>query len=890
MKNYIGAGYYGTVVPPVILRNVLENPAWYTAYTPYQPEISQGRLESLLNYQTMITDMTGLPFANASLLDESTAAAEAMTLTLTVSKRRKTRFFISEDCHPQTIAVCKTRADGLGIQVEVGDAAAADFSGKDFCGALLQYPATDGSITDYGAFVEKVHEGGALVVVATDLMALTMLKSPGEFGADVAVGNSQRFGVPMGYGGPHAAFFATTDKYKRLVPGRVIGVSRDNMGKTALRMAMQTREQHIRRDKATSNICTAQALLANTAAFYALYHGPDGLRKIADKIHGQACVLSKGLESLGYSVDSNCAFFDTVKIDTPHAKAICDAAVTAGYNFRQLDEGTVSVALDETTELSDVNTVLEVFAMCNGATLSQSVEQLAAGVTGGVVGGGAADQTAHERVTPYLTHSNFHLYRTETEMLRYIHHLAGKDLGLQTAMIPLGSCTMKLNATSEMIPVTWPEFGNMHPFAPLDQVEGYSELTASLIDDLAEITGFHTVCLQPNSGATGEYAGLLTIREYHRSRGDHHRNVCIIPVSAHGTNPASAAMCGMNIVVVKSDEQGNIDPVDFKAKVEENSENLAALMVTYPSTYGVFEEGIKEICATIHEHGGQVYMDGANMNAQVGICRPGDIGADVCHLNLHKTFCIPHGGGGPGVGPIGLAKQLAPFAPGHVLVPECAPADTQTGAVAGAPWGSASILPISWMYNKMMGGDGLKEATEAAILSANYMATRLDGPYEVLYTGTNGRCAHEFILDVRGFKASCGIEATHIAKRLQDYSFHAPTMSWPVTNTLMIEPTESESKVELDRFVDALLAIREEIRGVEQGLLDAESNVLTNAPHSMEVIANDDWEFPYSRNSAAYPMPILRERKFWPSVGKLDDVYGDRNVVCTCPPLESWVR
>jgi glycine dehydrogenase len=803
MKNYIGAGYYGTKVPGVVLRNILENPQWYTAYTPYQPEISQGRLESLLNYQTMVTDMTGLPFANASLLDEATAAAEAMSLCLTVAKRRRSRFFISEDCHPQTIAVCETRADGLGIQIEVGDAAAVDFSGADYCGALLQYPATDGTLSDYGAFVDAAHDGGALVVVATDLLALTMLKPPGEFGADIAVGNSQRLGVPMGYGGPHAAFFAVGDKYKRLVPGRVIGVSKDRYGKTALRMAMQTREQHIRRDKATSNICTAQALLANTAAFYALYHGPDGLKKIAENVHAHACVLAMGLDALGYEVDSTCGFFDTVKVGTDNADEICAAAVEAGMNFRHMGDS-ICLSVDETTEGSDVDAVLGVFAACAGK-VCPPIEELAADVNVGTIGGrGLNAHSAHTRTSEYLTHSNFHNYRTETEMLRYMNHLAGKDLGLQTAMIPLGSCTMKLNATSEMIPVTWPEFGSMHPFQPLDQARGYAELTTSLSADLAEITGFHSVSLQPNSGASGEYAGLLAIREYHRSRGDHHRDVCIIPVSAHGTNPASAAMCGMKIVAVSSDAHGNIDIAELKQKAEEHKDNLSALMVTYPSTYGVFEEGIVEICETIHKNGGQVYMDGANMNAQVGLCRPGDIGADVCHLNLHKTFCIPHGGGGPGVGPIGLAEHLTPFAPGHPLVPACS-GPQATGAVAAAPWGSASILPISWMYNKMMGGDGLKYATEIAILNANYMATRLAGHFEILYTGTNGMCAHEFILDVRGLKASAGVEAGDIAKRLQDYSFHAPTMSWPVANTLMIEPTESESKAELDRMCDALI-------------------------------------------------------------------------------------
>ena len=754
MKNYIGAGYYGTKVPGVILRNVLENPQWYTAYTPYQPEISQGRLESLLNYQTMVTDLTGLPFANASLLDEATAAAEAMSLCLNVAKGRRVRFFVSEDCHPQTIAVCETRADGLGIEIEVGDAAAADFSGGDFCGALIQYPATDGTLSDYGAFVDAAHEGSALVVVATDLLALTMLKPPGDFGADVAVGNSQRMGVPMGYGGPHAAFFAVGDKYKRLVPGRVIGVSKDRQGKTALRMAMQTREQHIRRDKATSNICTAQALLANTAAFYALYHGPEGLKSIAESVHAHACVLAKGLGSLGYDVDESCGFFDTVKVGTENSEQIMAAAVEAGMNFRRLDEGTLTISVDETTVGDDVSAILGVFAACAGQPLPAPIERLAADVQLGVLGGAGRNTHAlHKRETPYLTHPNFHLYRTETEMLRYINHLASKDLGLQTAMIPLGSCTMKLNATSEMIPVTWPEFGNMHPFQPLDQARGYAELTASLSADLAEITGFDSVSLQPNSGASGEYAGLLTIREYHRSRGDHHRNVCLIPVSAHGTNPASAAMCGMKIVAVQSDPHGNIDIAQLQEKAVEHADNLAALMVTYPSTYGVFEEGIREICSIVHDNGGQVYMDGANMNAQVGLCKPGEIGADVCHLNLHKTFCIPHGGGGPGVGPIGLAEHLSPFAPGHPLVPQCAP-EQATGAVAAAPWGSASILPISWMYNKMMGGDGLQRATEVAILNANYMASRLAGAYDILYTGTNGRCAHEFILDVRGFKAS----------------------------------------------------------------------------------------------------------------------------------------
>jgi len=889
-KSHIGMGYYGCTTPPVILRNVLESPAWYTAYTPYQAEISQGRMESLLNYQTMVSDLTGFPFANASLLDESTAAAEAMALCFSVSKRRRSQFFVADDVHPQTIAVLQTRADGLGIEVVVGDKNEANFSGNDYCGSLLQYPATDGKIFDYEEFTKRAHDGKALVVVATDLLALTMLRAPGEFGADVAVGNSQRFGVPMGYGGPHAAFFSTSDKYKRSVPGRVIGVSRDSQGKSALRMAMQTREQHIRRDKATSNICTAQALLANMAAFFALYHGPEGLRNIAARVHASACVTAHGLDKLGYTVDTECKFFDTVRVDMDAATSarVMAEGLKVGINFREMD-GAITIALDETTRSGDIDEIFEIFAACGSKAKTFSATELVDGITVGVVGGDCGgDVDSQVRTSSYLQHENFHKYHTETEMLRYIYKLQDKDYGLQTGMVPLGSCTMKLNATSEMMPVTWNEVGNMHPFCPVDQAEGYKELTDTLVEYLSEITGFHTVSLQPNSGASGEYAGLLAIREYHRSRGDHHRNVCIIPLSAHGTNPASAAMCGMKIVTVGFDDHGNVNAAELKEKAELHSDNLAALMVTYPSTHGVFEEGIKEMCDVIHQNGGQVYMDGANMNAQVGLTRPGDMGADVCHLNLHKTFCIPHGGGGPGVGPIGLAKQLAPFAPGHPVIPTGG--EHATGAVAGAPWGSASILPITWMYIRMMGSKGLTEATQQAILNANYMAKRLEGEFEILFTGTEGRCAHEFILDVRMFKTSANVDATDIAKRLQDYSFHAPTMSWPVTNTLMIEPTESESKAEMDRMCDAFLQIREEIRDIEEGRVAPDNNVLKNSPHTAEMVLANEWDKPYERETAAYPVDGLREKKFWPTVGRLDDVYGDRNVVCTCPPVEAWVR
>ena len=876
-KNYIGAGYHGTHVPTVILRNILENPGWYTQYTPYQAEASQGRLESLLNFQTMITDLTGMPLSNSSLLDEGTAAAEAMTMCSALNRGKKPKFYVSDKCHPQTIEVVKTRAEGLGLEAVVGDENSFDYTAKDVCGVLVQYPATDGSVIDYKPIVQKAHAGGIRVVAAADLLSLTVLQPPGEWGADIVIGSSQRFGVPMGYGGPHAAFLATTDDCKRLMPGRIIGVSIDAQGKPALRMAMQTREQHIRRDKATSNICTAQALLANMAAMYGIYHGPEGLKEIATRAHNFAGIFAAGAEKLGFK-NTTPEFFDTITLKCPNgADAVVNACKAAGINIRKMDADHVSLAFDETTLTEDVDELLKVFA---GGASAPTVAEIAPSVNTNI---------PMPRSSDFMTHPVFHEYHSEHEMLRYIKRLEQKDLSLVHSMIALGSCTMKLNASSEMIPITWPELANIHPFAPKEQTTGYQEMFRGLEKQLCEITGFDAMSLQPNSGASGEYAGLMAIRAYHQSNGDHHRDVCIIPVSAHGTNPASAAMCGMKIVVVGTDAKGNINIPELKAAAEKHSANLAALMVTYPSTHGVYEEGIREICDTIHAHGGQVYMDGANMNAQVGLTSPGFIGADVCHLNLHKTFCIPHGGGGPGMGPIGVKAHLAPFMPDHPSMKEGAVpvgGDKPFGVVAAAPYGSALILPISYAYIAMMGSDGLTNASKRAILNANYMSKRLEDYYPVLFSGKNNTCAHEFILDMRPIKDATGVEVADIAKRLMDYGFHSPTMSWPVAGTLMIEPTESESKAELDRFCDALIAIRGEIREIEEGKVDRENNVLKNAPHTAEVVTSPTWDRPYSRELGAFPTEWVRASKFWPTTSRIDDVYGDRNLIPTRATVE----
>ncbi|WP_348231824.1 aminomethyl-transferring glycine dehydrogenase [Trichocoleus sp. DQ-U1] len=877
-RSLIGMGYSDCITPPVIQRNILENPGWYTAYTPYQPEIAQGRLEALLNFQTMIIDLTGLEIANASLLDEATAAAEAMTMSYSLCKTKANAFFVSSACHPQTIEVLQTRARPLGIKVIVGAHQSFDFEQAIF-GAILQYPATDGTIYDYRGFVEKAHGVGALVTVAADPLSLTLLTPPGEFGADIAVGSTQRFGIPLGYGGPHAAYFATKEEYKRQVPGRIVGVSKDANGKPALRLALQTREQHIRRDKATSNICTAQVLLAVMASMYAVYHGSAGLKKIAQNIHKLTGILASGLKRLGYGIGAE-QFFDTLRVelgDRTLEDILADAQARQ-INLRILDANAVGISLDETTTVQDLQDLFEIFAGTH--ELPFTVEDLGKGVTPSIQGEPFA------RKSSYLTHPVFNRYHSETELLRYLHRLEAKDLSLTTSMIPLGSCTMKLNATAEMIPVSWAEFGKIHPFAPPSQTRGYQILFQQLEAWLAEITGFAGISLQPNAGSQGEYAGLLVIRQYHESRGEEHRNVCLIPQSAHGTNPASAVMCGMKVVAIACDDRGNIDVDDLKAKAEKHRNELAALMVTYPSTHGVFEEPIKEICNIVHANGGQVYMDGANMNAQVGLCRPGDFGADVCHLNLHKTFCIPHGGGGPGMGPIGVMPHLVPFLPGHSVVPTGG--EQGIGAVAAAPWGSASILPISWMYIAMMGSAGLTEATKVAILNANYIARRLEPFYPVLYKGQNGLVAHECILDLRSLKKSAGIEVDDIAKRLMDYGFHAPTVSWPVAGTVMVEPTESESKEELDRFCDAMISIRQEIAEIESGKMDAQDNVLKNAPHTAEALMTSEWNHPYSREQAAYPAPWTREHKFWPTVGRIDNAFGDRNFVCACLPMEAY--
>ncbi len=875
-RSFLGMGYSGCITPPVIGRNILENPGWYTQYTPYQAEISQGRLEALLNFQTLIAELTGLPLANASLLDEGTAAAEAMYMCRSIDRSKRDAFFVERGCHPQTIAVVRTRAEPLGVQVIEGDLAELDPEKQQLFGALVQYPATDGVVRDYRAIAERLHASNALLVMAADPLALTLLASPGEQGADIAVGSTQRFGVPMGYGGPHAAFMAVREALKRLLPGRVVGVSRDAHGHLAYRLAIQTREQHIRRDKATSNICTAQVLLAIMASMYGVYHGPDGLRRIARRVGGLTALLRKGLSQLGFDTGEELAF-DTLRVRTNAGDAdrVEKAALARKMNLRRYPDHNLGVALDETTTTQDVADLLEVFSRDGHAPFAASKTLAALELP-----------AALTRSAPLLEHAVFHAYHAEHELLRYIHRLQGKDLSLTTSMIPLGSCTMKLNATSEMLPVTWPEIGNIHPFAPAEQARGYALMHADLERWLAEITGFSGVSLQPNAGSQGEYTGLLVIRAYHRSRGDTERNVCLIPKSAHGTNPATATIAGMEVVVVECDERGNVDLADLRQKAERLSNKLSALMITYPSTHGVFEDDIKEICATVHRCGGQVYMDGANMNAQVGLCRPGDIGADVCHLNLHKTFCIPHGGGGPGMGPIAVAKHLAPFLPGHPVTG--GGGARAIGPVSAAAFGSPSILVIPWMYIAMMGPDGLKRATQVAILNANYMAARLREHYRILYVGSSGLVAHELILDCRPFKQTAGIEVEDIAKRLMDYGFHAPTMSFPVAGTLMIEPTESEAKPELDRLCDALIAIRGEIRRVETGELDREDNPLKHAPHPAHLVCADDWKHGYSRALAAYPAPWLRAHKFWPPVSRIDNAYGDRNLVCVCPPLDSY--
>ncbi|WP_137938638.1 aminomethyl-transferring glycine dehydrogenase [Chitinivorax sp. B] len=876
-RSFIGMGYYDVIIPKVILRNVLENPGWYTAYTPYQAEIAQGRLEALLNYQQMVIDLTGMELANASLLDEATAAAEAMAMARRVGKAKSNAFFVDVDCFPQTIDVVKTRAAFFGFELVFGKA--QDAALHDVFGALLQYPNQQGELADLPAIVSALKAKGVITAVATDLMALLLLKSPGEIGADIALGSAQRFGVPMGFGGPHAAFFATRDEHKRSVPGRIIGVSIDARGKKALRMALQTREQHIRREKANSNICTSQVLLANIASFYAVYHGPQGLKRIATRIHRLAAIFAEGLKQTHLVVLNN-SFFDTIHIELgSHAGDVYQAALAAGYNLRRVSPTVLGVSFDEKSSRADVEALWQAFG-ANG----HSVDTI-----DGLLADGNGIPASLGRESAYLTHPVFNRYHTEHEMLRYIKRLENKDLALNHSMISLGSCTMKLNATSEMIPVTWSEFGDIHPFAPLDQAQGYLEMINGLDGYLRAITGFDAICMQPNSGAQGEYAGLVAIQRYHASRGEGHRNVCLIPKSAHGTNPATAQMASLEVVVVNCDDNGNVDVTDLKAKAELHSKHLSCLMITYPSTHGVFEEAIKEICEIVHGHGGQVYMDGANLNAQVGLTQPALIGADVSHMNLHKTFCIPHGGGGPGMGPIGLKAHLAPFASNHAVQPVEGPNQGQS-AVSAAPFGSASILPISYMYIAMMGAKGLKMATQVALLNANYVATKLAPYFPVLYTGSKGRVAHECIIDIRPIKAACGISEVDIAKRLMDYGFHAPTMSFPVAGTIMIEPTESESKAELDRFIEALIAIRQEISKVEAGEWPADSNPLKHAPHTQSDVIGTDWGRPYSQETAVFPLAWVRDNKFWPSVNRIDDVYGDRNLFCACVPMDEYAQ
>lgn len=877
-RSYIGLGYYNTILPSVIQRNILENPGWYTAYTPYQAEIAQGRLEAILNFQTMVMDLTGMEIANASLLDEGTAAAEAMAMLFNnrdrdAVKRNANVFFVSDEVFPQTIDILKTRAIPMGIELQIGNFKELKFNDKIY-GTLLQYPAANGSVHDYADFVSNAKSNHCGVAVAADLLSLALLTPPGEWGADVVVGNTQRFGVPMGFGGPHAAFFACKEDFKRLIPGRIIGVSVDSQGNPALRMALQTREQHIRREKATSNICTAQALLAIMAGMYAVYHGPDGIRGIAEEIHALTSTLATELTKAGFTVENN-VWFDTISVTGCDVEKVKSAALASGINFRY--EGkSVIIALDQTTSLADIKDILVVFAQSNGAKHNEISALSETSPISGI----------HQRKSAYLQHPVFNSYHSESEMMRYIKRLENKDLSLVHSMISLGSCTMKLNAASELLPLTWPEFANLHPFIPANQAAGYHEVFTQLEKDLCEVTGFAAMSFQPNSGAQGEYAGLMVIRAYHISRGDTHRNIALIPSSAHGTNPASAAMAGMDIVIVKCDENGNIDIADLKAKAEQHKDKLSCLMVTYPSTHGVFEEGIIEITNIIHANGGQVYMDGANMNAQVGLTSPGNIGADVCHLNLHKTFAIPHGGGGPGMGPIGVAAHLAPFLPGHSMVKTGG--EKAIPAVSAAPWGSALILLISYGYIKMLGGEGLTLSTKYAILNANYIKERLKDHYPILYVGKNGRVAHEMILDCREFKKTAHVEVADIAKRLMDFGFHAPTVAFPVVDTLMVEPTESESIAELDRFCDAMITIRNEIREIADGVYAQDSNVIKNAPHTSKVCVGDKWNYAYSREKAAFPLSWVRENKFWPSVSRVDNAYGDRNLVCSCLPIEAY--
>ena len=871
-RSFIGQGYYGTITPKVILRNVFENPGWYTSYTPYQAEISQGRLEALINFQTMVGDLTGFEIANASLLDEATAAAESMTLAHRVGKSKSQKFFIDQNCFPQTISVVTARAKPIGIEVIVGDPQKLiDLTEETYFGALLQYPGNDGAITDFSQEIKSIHDNNGLVIMATDLLALTMLKSPGELGADIAIGSSQRFGVPLGFGGPHAAFMATKEQYKRSLPGRLIGASIDADGRTAYRLALQTREQHIRREKATSNICTAQALLAIMAGFYAAYHGPEGLKQIAQSVHLKAIALAKEINELGYALRSS-NFFDTVTVHTKsQTKEVFSAAQKQLMNIRMLDENHISISLDETTSDLEVQSIAKLFKGIAKKEKAVSSFDLPNNIL---------------RSSEYLTHPVFHLYRTETEMLRYIRKLCDKDIALDRAMIPLGSCTMKLNATSEMIPVGWEEFSNIHPYAPQDQVAGYKILIKDLEAKLSEITGYAAVSLQPNAGSQGEYAGLLAIDAFHRSNGDQQRKICLIPESAHGTNPASAQMAGMKVVPISCDKKGNIDLEDLKEKATHHSDELAAIMITYPSTHGVFETTVSEVCKIIHDHGGKVYIDGANLNAMVGLCKPGEFGGDVSHLNLHKTFCIPHGGGGPGVGPIGVVEDLAPHLPSDPLTYK--QTSKNVGPVAATNFGSASILPISWMYIQMMGASGLRKATQVAILSANYIAQKLSSHYKILYTGKNGLIAHECILDIRPLKELCGVEVDDIAKRLIDFGFHAPTMSFPVPGTLMIEPTESESLVELDRFIEAMISIRNEINQIEEGTYSIEDSPLRNAPHCAEKVTSDNWQYKYSRSIAAYPAELKGRNKYWPPIGRVDNVYGDKNLMCSCPSMSDY--
>ena len=871
-RSFIGQGYYGTVTPKVILRNVFENPGWYTSYTPYQAEISQGRLEALINFQTMVGDLSGFEIANASLLDEATAAAESMTLAHRVGKSKSQKFFIDQNCFPQTISVVASRAKPIGIEVVIGDPQKLiELKEETYFGALLQYPGNDGAVIDFSRVIEGIHNQNGLAVMATDLLSLTILKSPGEMGADIAIGSSQRFGVPLGFGGPHAAFMATKEKYKRSLPGRLVGASVDASGKTAYRLALQTREQHIRREKATSNICTAQALLAIMAGFYAAYHGPEGLKQIAQSVHSKTNALATKINELGYDLRSS-VFFDTISIHTKsQTQEIFSAAHDQLMNIRVLDEDHISISLDETTTNQEVNKIVKLFKPIERKEKVILSFDLPVDL---------------QRSSKYLTHPVFHMYRTETEMLRYIRKLSDKDIALDRAMIPLGSCTMKLNATSEMIPVGWEEFSNIHPYAPNDQTVGYKILIEDLETQLSEITGYSAISLQPNAGSQGEYAGLLAIDAFHKKNGDHQRKICLIPESAHGTNPASAQMAGMKVVAINCDKKGNIDLEDLKEKAEKYSTELAAIMITYPSTHGVFETTVAEVCTIIHGHGGKVYIDGANFNAMVGVCKPGSFGGDVSHLNLHKTFCIPHGGGGPGVGPIGVAKDLVPHLPTDPLVYK--PSSNNVGPVSATNFGSASILPISWMYIQMMGASGLRKATQVAILSANYIAQKLSPYYKILYTGKNGLIAHECILDIRPLKELCGVEVDDIAKRLIDFGFHAPTMSFPVPGTLMIEPTESESLAELDRFIEAMICIRDEIGKVEDGTYAIDESPLRNAPHCAEKVTSDDWEYKYSRSLAAYPVDLKGRNKYWPPVGRVDNVYGDKNLMCSCPSMSDY--